>query len=249
MAKKKAPSFPVPDDLFSDAFQGLMAHLSVSDPESNDTVNPSWQRLGLDNVTVYTPLVKLLGSETTPNSWLYVFPLEKGKATFTPVLKVQKDDLKKKTLGIIRPERIILKELEKASPGFLTALDKKTWYIGEPNPLTSIDASLRTLDPVPSLRINSISYCLHVVDACFAETPSSKMFPDGIILMELARYIGAEAPTDYSQYTHLLFSGRFRNLSKFGAADRKKEAWYIARYISPTGWESRWSEAVSATIA
>ena len=118
MGKKKTPSFPVPDNLFSDAFQGLMAHLAVPDPESNDTVNPSWQRLGLDNVTVYTPLVKLLGDETTPNTWIDVYSLEKAKATYTPVLRVQKNDLKKKALGIIRPERIILKELEKANPGF-----------------------------------------------------------------------------------------------------------------------------------
>jgi hypothetical protein len=119
---------------------------------------------------------------------------------------------------------MILKANEKASPGILTASDKLTWYIGEPNPLTSIDASLNTLHPEPSLQIKSISYCMHVVDAYYAGTPSSKMFPDGIILMELARYIGTEAPTDYSQYSHLLFSGRFRNLSKFGAADRKQEA-------------------------
>ena len=96
-----------------------MANLAVPDPESNDIVNPSWERLCLDDTTVYTPLVNILGSETTHNSWLYVYPLEKGIATHTGTLKDQKNDLKNAALAIIRPQRLILKAQEKASPAFL----------------------------------------------------------------------------------------------------------------------------------
>jgi hypothetical protein len=250
MAKKKeSTSFPKTDDKFNNAFQPLMANLAVPDPESSDTVNPSWERLGLDNTTVYTPLLEILGDATNCKSWLYVYPLEKGRATHTGTLKDQKNDLKKAALSIIRPQRLILKALEKASPGFLTANDKKVWFINDTGHISHPSASLLTTRPVPELSIYSISSQMHVIDARNPETPNSTGFPEGLILLEIARFIGSDEPTDPVQYTHLLFSGKFRNVSTFGMSDKRKAVWYIARYISPTGQVSNWSTPVSATIA
>ena len=249
MGKKKAKPFPKSDEEFHPAFQGLMAHLSEPDPTSNDTVNPSWQRLGLDDTTVYTPLLEILGSETTHNSWLYVYPLEKGKATHTGTLKDQKNNLKIAALAIIRPQRLILKSLEKVHPGFLTANDKEAWYIKDDGHISHPSASLLTTSVVPVLTIQSIKYLTHVIDARNPETPNRTGFPEGLILLEIARFVGSDAPTDPSQYTHLLFSGKFRNRSTFAMSDQRKTAWYIARYISPTGQVSNWSTSVCATIA
>jgi hypothetical protein len=249
MGKKKAPSFPVPDDPFDGAFQGLVAHLSEPDPTSNDTVNPSWQRLGLDNVTVYTPLVKLLGSETTPNSWLYAFPLIKSKATYTKPLQMQKNALKRKALTIIRPARMILKEQEKANPGFLTENDKTVWFIPKPDPITPSHDAMLTKHPSPVVSIHEIKNNQHVIDVRDPDSPKSRSLPDGIILLHIARFIGAVPPADPLQYTHLLYSGKFRNLSTFTADNKKQTAWYVAQYISPTGEESNWSEPVCATVA
>ena len=178
MAKKKeSTSFPKTDDKFNNAFQGLMANLAVPDPESNDIVNPSWERLCLDDTTVYTPLVNILGSETTHNSWLYVYPLEKGIATHTGTLKDQKNDLKNAALAIIRPQRLILKAQEKASPGFLTANDKLAWYIQDEEHHGHPSSSLLTTGVVPVLTIHSIEYLIHEIDARNPETPNSTGFP------------------------------------------------------------------------
>jgi hypothetical protein len=250
MAKKKeSTSFPKTDNKFNNAFQPLMDNLAVPDPESSDTVNPSWQRLGLDDTTVYTPLLDILGDATQPNSWLYVYPLEKGRSTHTGTLKDQKNDLKKAALAIIRPQRLILKALEKANPGFLTANDKKAWFINDTGHISHPSASLLTTNVVPVLSIYSIKYLQHVIDARNPETPNSTGFPEGLILLEISRFVGSEAPTDPSQYTHLLFSGKFRNRSTFAMSEARQVAWYIARYISPTGQVSNWSTSVSATIA
>jgi hypothetical protein len=226
-----------------------MANLAVPDPESSDTVNPSWKRLGLDDITVYTPLLNILGDATDCRSWIYTYPLEKSTATHTGTLKDQKNNLKRAALSIIRPQRLILKALEKANPGFLTANDKLTWYIQDEGHHGHPSASLLTTSVVPILTIQSIKYLMHVVDARNPETPRSTGFPEGLILLEIARFVGSEEPTDPLQYTHLLFSGKFRNISKFAMSEARQVAWYIARYISPTGQVSNWSTAISATVA
>jgi hypothetical protein len=249
MGKKKAPSFPIPDDPFDGAFQGLVAHLSEPDPTSNDIVDPSWQRLGLSNTAVFTPLVKLLGSETTLNSWLYVFPLVKSKATYTKPLKDRKIDIKKAALDIIRPARMILKAQEIASPGFLTENDKVVWFISERDPITPSHDAMLTKHPRPVVSIHEIKNNQHVIDVRDPDHPKSHSLPDGIILLHIVRFIGAVPPADPLQYTHLLYSGKFRNLSTFTADYKKQTAWYVAQYISPTGEESHWSEPVCATIA
>jgi len=249
MGKKKAPSFPVPDDPFDGAFQGLVAHLSEPDPTSNDTVNPSWQRLDLSNANTFTPLVKLLGSETTLNSWLYVFPLVRNKTTYTKPLQMQKNMLKRKALTIIRTARMILKEQEKANPGFLTENDKTVWFIPKPDPITPSHDAMLTKHPSPVVSIHEIKNNQHVIDVRDPDSPKSRSLPDGIILLHIARFIGAVPPADPLQYTHLLYSGKFRNLSTFTADNKKQTAWYVAQYISPTGEESNWSEPVCATVA
>jgi hypothetical protein len=91
---------------------------------------------------------------------------------------------------------------------------------------------------------------LHVVDAVNPESPKSKSLPQGVDKIEIVRYVGTTAPTDPSQYTHLLFSGKWRNHSIFTVSTQQKQtAWYIARYIGTTGWEGAWSQPVSSTVA
>ena len=138
IAKKaeKSLTFPVKDDLFDAAYKALMANLAVPDPQSSTPAVNTYVRLGINTTTIYNPLVALLGTPTTANSWEEAYTAEKAKATTNESLTLQKKTIKKNALKLIRAERIILKELEKVNPGTLTAQDKKVWYIGEPNPIT-----------------------------------------------------------------------------------------------------------------
>ena len=243
LAKKaeKSLSFPVKDALFDSAFKALMANLAVPDPQSSSPAVDTYVRLGVNTTTIYNPLVALLGTPTTANSWEEAYTAEKAKGTTDETLTLQKNTIKKNALKLIRAERIILKELEKINPGTLTAQDKKVWYIGEPNPITpSLDA-VHTTNPIPSLKICRIKPLQHTIESVNPDSPKSRGIPKGMQFIEIARFIGTTAPTDPSQYTHLLFTGKFRNLSKFGSASAKQTAWYIARYISKTGAEGDWS--------
>ncbi|HEX7415527.1 MAG TPA: hypothetical protein VF411_15915 [Bacteroidia bacterium] len=247
--KKKSMSFPATDVKFDLAFKALMVHLGLADPDSGSTT-VTWTRLGLDATTVYNVLVALLGTSTTVNTWLYVYPLEKNKATHTTTLKDQKNALKKKILAIVRAQRIIVKDKDHATPGFLTATDKQCFFISaEANPRTSSIATFRTAHPVPVLSIQLIKHLLHVVDGRDPETPKSTSLPAGMYFIQLKRFIGTVAPTDVRQYDDLVFSGKFRNSSHFTAANEKQTAWYIGRYISTTGDVGDWSAPITATIA
>ena len=69
--KKKTETFPASDAKFHAAFTELMANLAASDPTSSTPAIDTFTRLGINVASVYTPLLNLLGSATTPNSWLY----------------------------------------------------------------------------------------------------------------------------------------------------------------------------------
>jgi hypothetical protein len=251
IAKKaeKSLKFPTKDALFDAAFKALMADLAVPDPQSSSPAVDTYVRLGINTTTIYNPLLALLGTPTTANSWEEVYTEEKSKGTTDETLTLQKNTIKKNALKLIRAERIILKELEAVSPGTLTAQDKKVWYIAEPNPKTPSLEAVLTTHPVPALSIHEIKPSQHTVDAINPGSPKSKSMPAGMKFIEIARFIGTTAPTDPSQYTHLAFSGKFRNVSNFVSTSLKQTAWYIARYISNTGAEGNWSTAVSANIA
>ena len=251
MAKKtKSLEFPTKNADYDAAYTALMNHLANGDPESSSPTTASYLRLGIDNVTVYTPLVNILGSVTTPGTWMYEYNLFKVRSTRTTTITKKKNDLKKAALKLIRPTRISLKNKNLTTPGFLTANDEKFFYIPAANPLTPLLESMRTSFPVPQLIISSIKPMFHVVDAVNLESPMSKSLPEGVDKIEIARYVGTAAPTDPSQYTHFLFSGRWRNHSIFTVSTQQKQtAWYIARYIGTTGFEGAWSQNVSATIA
>ena len=77
----------------------------------------------------------------------------------------------------------------------------------------------RTTDPVPSLKIREIKPLHHTIESVNPDSPKSKTLPAGMQFIEIARFIGTTAPADPSQYTHLLFSGKFRNFSKFASAN------------------------------
>jgi hypothetical protein len=247
--KKKSTSFPATDARFDAAFRKLMAALAADDPDSSAPTTVTWTRLGLNFTTFYTPLVNILGSSATNNTWLKVYPEEKSKATHNGTNKDEKNKLKKNALALIRPARLILKAQDKANPGFLSSNDRLVWFIPDPNQFTPSLDTMRTQQYVPVLGISEIKNLQHRVDAHNSESPKSKGLPEGVCLMEISRYIGTTAPTDPSQYTHLLFTGRSSNVSNFLTTHRKLEAWYIARYIGTTGEEGNLSTPVSATVA
>ncbi|MHB8258721.1 MAG: hypothetical protein ACYDCN_00250 [Bacteroidia bacterium] len=246
-AKKRSLEFPSSDKKFDPAFKGLMTHLGVADPDSGSST-VTWSRLGMDAATIYNPLVGFLGTATTPNTWLRVFPLQENHTTRTPTTKTQKNTLKKEILSIVRSERKILKEKEHTTPGFLTANDKQFWYIPETNVRTNTAETLRTAHPVPVISIFETKHLQHVLEMHDAANPTSHALPDGIVLIEYFRYIGTVPPTDPSQFKHLLFSTHFRDLSKFAVGDVKQEAWYCARFIGSQGQEGDYSLWVSAVI-
>jgi hypothetical protein len=250
LAKKaeKSLSFPVKDDLFDAAFKALMANQAVPDPSSSSPLVDSYIRLGVNTTTIYNPLVALLGSPTTANSWEEVYTEEKAKGTTDETLTLQKNTIKKNALKLIRAERIILKELEKVNPGTLTAADKKVWYISEPNPKTpSLDAVL-TAHPVPNLSIHETKSLQHTLDAINQDSPKSKSLPAGIQFIWLKRFIGATAPTDPDLYSHVIFSGKFRCVSNFGMTYKRQPVWYIACYISTTGVVGNFCDPLSGTV-
>ena len=235
-AKVKSLEFPATDKKFNSAFTGLMGHLAIADPDSGSTTI-TWTRLNMDGTTIYNPLVAYLGATATNNTWLHVFPLQESKTTRNATTKLQKNTLKKEILSIVRSQRKILKAHEELTPGFLTANDKLFWFIPEPNPRTSTNEMLRTAHPIPALSIFLSKHLQHVVDFHDIENPTSHALPGGIILFELFRYIGTVAPTDPSQFQHLLFSTTFRNLSNFLVTDVHKDAWHAGRFIGSQGEE------------
>jgi len=89
---------------------------------------------------------------------------------------------------------------------------------------------------------------LHIIDAHNPQTPTSNGLPEGVIFVELLRYIGTVAPTEESQFTRILLNGSFRSLSKFEYADQKQEAWYAARYIGTSGEIGDLSPFLSSVI-
>ena len=246
-AKKKPENFPTKDDLFDAGVRALMAHLAIADPDSGSTT-VTWTRLGIP-ATVYNALVALFGTTTTSNTWLYVYPLEKNKATRTGTLTTQKRTLKKKMLAIIHSQRTILKATEKATPGTLTPTDAKVFFIPEPNPRTNSAESFRIADAAPVLRMYTVKHLEHVIDAHNPETPDSKGLPDGVVFIWLLVYVGTTAPTAWTQFSHLKFCTKFRNVSNFLAAQAKSDVWYTACYIGESGEMSNFSPFLHSTIA
>ena len=246
--KDRTIEFPATDKPFDVAFRTLMANLAIPDHDSSSTTTNTFIRLGIDAATIYNPLLAHLGNATTNNTWLHVFPLQESKATRNATTKLQKNTLKKECLSLIRSERKILKEHDKLTPGFLTANDKLVWHIPAPNPRTSTMETLRTAHPIPVLGIFKTSHLQHIVDFHDAEDIKSHALPTNIVLFELFMYIGTVAPTDPSQFKHLLFSTTFRNLIRFLETDMHKDAWYAGRFIGNQGEEgplSVWINAVT----
>ena len=255
MAKKpKAETFPTKDELFNTGVIGLMAHLGVIDPEAvvptGGTAVVTYTRLGIPS-TIYNALLALFGSATTPvlNTWLYVYPLEKNKATRTGTLSTQKKALKKKILTIIRLQRTILKTLDKATPGTLTSNDKTSFFIPVPNPRTNSTNSFRVADAAPLLSMHQVKHLEHVVDAHDPEAPDSKGLPDNAVFIWLLVYVGTTAPTSWTQFSHLKFCTKFRNISNFLATQTKSDVWYTACFIGTSGEMSNFSPFLHSTIA
>ena len=132
MTNKKTIAFPASDAKFNTAFIQLMAHLAIPDTGSNAPTINTFTRLALNSTTQYNPLLAILGSTTTPNTWLYVYPLAKNKATHNGTLTGQKNTLKKNALAIIRSLRISLKAENKTNPGFLSEGDNQCFFIPPP---------------------------------------------------------------------------------------------------------------------
>ena len=247
--RKKSLEFPSTDTKFDSAFTQLMAHLAIPDPNSSAPTQNTDLRLGLNATTQYNPLLAFFGTATTPNTWLYVYPLEKHKATRNGTLTSQKNTLKKAALAIIRPLRISLKAENKTTTGFLSDGDKQYFFIALPTPRTLSAETLRSSNPVPVLSMHSVKHLEHFVDAHDSASSKSTALPEGIYFIWIKRYLGTVAPTTDSQFTHLLFSGKFRNLSNnFPTANLNQTAWYTAAYISTTGAVGDWSPFVSGTI-
>ncbi len=246
-AKKKSENFPTKSDLFDVALKALMAHLAIADPDSGSTTI-TWTRLAINSVQ-YNLLVALFGTTTTTNTWLYVYPLQKNKATRTGTLTTQKDALKKKILAIIHAQRTILKATEKATPGTLTPTDKTAFFIPVPNPRTNSAEMFRIGAAVPLLSLSSVNHLEHFIDAHDPTTPKSTALPDGVVFIWLLRYVGTTAPTEWTQFSHLRFSGKFRNISSFLATQAKSDVWYTACYISSTGEIGGFSPFLHSTVA
>jgi hypothetical protein len=250
IAKKaeKSLAFPVKDALFDAAFKTLMANLAVPDTQSSTPAVDTYVRLGVNTATIYNPLLALLGTPTTANCWESAYANEKAKGTTDESLTLQKNTLKKNALKLIRAERIILKELEKVNPNTLTALDKKVWYIAEPNPLTPVMDLMRTAHPVPNLSIHETKSLQHTLDAVNPGSPKSKSLPAGMQFIWIKRFIGAAAPTDPDLYSHVIFSGKFRSVSNFAMTAKRQPVWYIACYISSTGVVGNFCDPLSGTV-
>jgi hypothetical protein len=246
--RKKSINFPSSAAKFDIAFRALMLHLAGMDLGSTNPTILSWIRLGIDGPTVYNILLAIYGNATTPNTWLSVRPLQANKATRNGTTKQQEKDLMKHALGLIRPARISLKAKEKITPGFLSADDKKGFYIADASPHTSSAQTLRISHPVPILSFFEIGHLEMIVDMHNPETPQSTGFPEGIVFMELFIYKGTVPPTQDSQYTHLRFCPKFRNQVLFTTADLKQDCWFKGRFIGLLGEEGALSPSIHATI-
>jgi hypothetical protein len=245
--KKKSINFPTKDELFNVALIALMNHLAVADPDSGSTT-VSWTRLGISS-TQYNALLALFGTTTALNTWLYVYPLQKNKSTRTGTLTTQKDTLKKKILAIIHPTRTSLKAAEKLTPGTLTPTDAKVFFIPAANPRTNSAESFRIADAAPLLSMFNVKHLEHVVDAHDPETPKSTALPEGVVFIWLLIYVGTTAPTAWTQFSHLKFCTKFRNISNFLAAQAKSDVWYTACYIGESGEMSNFSPYLHSTVA
>ena len=138
-------------------------------------------------------------------------------------------------MAIIRPQRLVLKEQDKATPGFLTENDKVAWFIPLNNPITPSLDKVLTEHPVPVVGIHEIKNMQHVVDTRDPESPKSTGMPAGMQFVWLKCFVDATLPADHNQFTHVAFSGKFRHLSTFTTTSQKQTVWYIAAYISKTG--------------
>jgi hypothetical protein len=90
---------------------------------------------------------------------------------------------------------------------------------------------------------------LGILDAHDAATPDSPTLPEGVQFIWLLRYVGTTAPTDWTQFSHLMFSGKFRNISTFLATQAKQDVWYTAAYISTTGVLGQFSPFLHSNVA
>ncbi len=247
MSKRKNKAFPATDNGFNTAFVALMNHLAIPDVGSSAPTTPTWQRLGIPATTVYDVLVAMLGNDTTPNTWLSVYPLQANKPTRSGILKTQKNTLKKNGLAIIRPLRMNLKGQNELTPGLLTEADRQFFYIPIPDPKTP--ANLHLAEQMPLLSMHAIKHLSHTIDAHNPDTPESAGLPYGVVFVWLKRYMGTTAPTDLSQFSHYTFSGSFRTISTFLATQAKQDVWYTACYIGTTGAMSAFSPFLHTTVS
>jgi hypothetical protein len=247
--KKKSVTFPVKDNLFDAAFKQLMANLAAKDATSSQPTVVTWTRLGMDSNSEYTPLLNLLGNATLQTSWEYVYTQEKAKSLTNEALKLQKDEIKANALIIIRSVRLILKAKAKTTPNFLSPNDKKVWYIPEPDPITPSKDAVLTQNPIPMLSIFETKPLHHTLDAVNPDSPKSKSLPEGMQFIWLKRFIGATPPTDPDLFSHVMFSGKYRNISKFVVANQRQIVWYIACYISTTGVTGDFCLPINANVA
>ncbi|MHB8259429.1 MAG: hypothetical protein ACYDCN_04560 [Bacteroidia bacterium] len=249
MAKrKKSISFPSSAAKFNIAFRALMVHLAGYDLGSSNPTILSWTRLGIDGPTVYNILLAIYGNAGTPNTWLSVQPIQANHATRNPTSKSQLKGLMARALALIRPTRNSLKAKEKITPNFLSADDKKCFYIPDANARTSSAEMLRISHPVPILSIFEIGHLEAIIDMHDPETPHSISFPEGIVFLELFWYKGNVPPTDDKQYEHLKFTTKWRNQVLFTTADIKLDCYLKARFLGEQGEEGALSPSIHFTI-
>ncbi len=100
----------------------------------------------------------------------------------------------------------------------------------------------------PKVTIESVTQKRHKLRIVDPLNPESKQKPEGVVQVQLYRFIGETAPVDVEEYEFLSNVTRFLYTVKFTMADAGKRAFYIARYENSRGEVGPFSEPVSEHI-
>lgn len=109
----------------------------------------------------------------------------------------------------------------------------------------------RTPSPVPGTRpqlsIDNSQRCCQTVHFR-DEGSTNRAKPAGVKACELYVFVGTAPPASLSEFRFVTQDSRSPYLLTYDSADAGKNAYWIGRWINPTGEAGPWSETVMATI-
>jgi len=213
----------------SDSFGG-------SDSEFNLTVNQFGPWLVANGAAVGVSATAVTAITAGVTDWNLKYPDHLTKQTDAGTAASLKDGSRAALEALMRP----------AAKKVTVASDRTAAGLNE-------YAEARARVPVPTTRpvlmIDNSQRLQQTVNFRDEATPNSKKKPDGVMGCEIRCYVGDTPPADPEAYEFCGLDTSTPYLMVHDAADAKKNAYAVGRWVNTRGEKGPWSESVMATIS